>query len=239
MPLIEGAAKTSIGGATTWVCTAPSGIQAGELIVARLRLTSGRAFNTPAGWTAGPTSGGASPLCSTFWKIAGASEPGTYSFTLSSGSLPGDAVVSRISGVDSTAPINAFAFSNIAGTNNASPWVAPSVSPSITGCLLWVDIGWVSVPFGQTFTPPGSMTQVYNVNAGTSNKAAGFSETLAESGATGTRSIAVSDNTESSLGLSSFVIAPALTPTTGQLWPRGKKGTPPTTGQTFPRGVTL
>jgi hypothetical protein len=125
------------------VVTLPSGIQQGDLLVVCIdsrRYTSGAlTINTPSGWT--KLQGYSYPITSQFvsglyYKIAGASEPGTVTFTTSYNSTRASWICYRITnftGVPEAAISHSTAFSQ-----SADP---PTLSPSwgSAGCL-WIAV---------------------------------------------------------------------------------------------------
>jgi hypothetical protein len=208
-PVIQASAITIVGNSASWVVSTPSGIVDGNLLIALLwSNVPARAFNTPAGWSAGPAFAGTGFRMSVFTRSGTSSEPASYTFANSVGAVGGHATMHRVTSASLLSPINASTYTELA-QSSASPWLASSISPTSKTATLFVDVSYVAVGTGQTFTPPGSMSQVYNFNTGTSEKAAGFTEVLSASGATGTRSITVSATTTSSvIGMTSLAITP-------------------------------
>lgn len=142
----------------------------------------GGVVTPPAGWTLiGAPNNGSNAVV--FWKIAGASEPSSYTFSwTSSGQY--DWAIASWSGILGT-PIDRSAQSQ---GSSAGPYVAPSVTPVGNADLLlclW-DVEHVG-----TYTPPAGMTtRLSVVTPGTTYF--GISELqLASNAATGTKTTTV------------------------------------------------
>lgn len=110
----------------------PAGVVNGDVMVATLRVSSFLSFNfsTPSGWTeiAGTTDNAAK----LFYKVAGGSEPSSYSF----GSMVGLGAtmigsIVAFSGVDTTTPIGASAKSTGSGSSVALPVVTATRNGSM------------------------------------------------------------------------------------------------------------
>lgn len=131
---------------TQLIVNCPSGTAQGDLLLAAVSTDGSVTFNTPAGWTLinqGQTPQGATPpmganiaTLAVFYKVAGASEPSSYTFTWSdnqgvSGQQAAGAIL-RYSGIDTSDPINA---SNVGTGTNANP-TAPSVTTDVNGAMI-------------------------------------------------------------------------------------------------------
>ncbi len=92
---------------TTWILTTPTH-SVGDLLVAALYLDVDPVTITPpAGWTLKHQQECAGLLnIAVFFKIAGASEPGTFSFSLSTAAV-GSHLIASYSGVDPSSPVEA------------------------------------------------------------------------------------------------------------------------------------
>jgi hypothetical protein len=171
--------------------TTPAGTSNGDVLVAVVAHQNGvnRNLVPPAGWTAIPNTDwtdGTNARIRGFYKVAGALEPPSYTFTFASGSgadMSGG--VLAILGGNPSTPINA---SN--GQSNGSVGsklvTAPSISPTVANTLL-VFGGACNVIAG--FTPPTGMTEYWDVASSGAYKVAteGATQPLATSGSTGTR----------------------------------------------------
>jgi hypothetical protein len=118
----SGGYGSGASGATSVALTAPTGLVSGELEIAFVTIQDNKGTSTVAtlsGWTpitsvSGFDSGAATGLVQyAFWKVAGVSEPATYTFTGTAGSgatVTGmDGVIVAFSGTATTSPINSFA----------------------------------------------------------------------------------------------------------------------------------
>jgi hypothetical protein len=117
-------AQTATVTGTSLVITAPASIAAGDLLVAHITSTQEAATVTPpAGWVLQANVGQAGQYRTrVYYKIATGSEPGSYTFTNSSGNIWHGAI-SRFTGVDSLSP-----FANPAYTANVNSSSHPTGS---------------------------------------------------------------------------------------------------------------
>ncbi len=190
------AAKTANHPSTSLTIDKPAGTQSGDVLLATIGYQSGSIRNLapPSGWTAVPNTHvfeGTNAGMRAFYKIAGGSEPSSYTFQLTGGS--GQALgggIMAIIGADTAAPIDAAG-----GLNNGSSNVTLLTAPSITTTkpkTLLVYSGAVNQ--GPAFTPPQLMPEQWDVkttgtyNIGTTAAAGG----LAAAGPTGTRASTMS-----------------------------------------------
>lgn len=145
----------------------PSGTQSGDVMVAAIGVRpSSTTITAPAGWTllrnvVQPANGTASNTMSTYYRVAGSSEPSYYTWTLGSpGSVEGAVgSISSFSGVDNASPIN------IDGANTATSvqqsgnptYTANSVTTTVTNTMV---VAVHAFPSGSTMTPPSGMTEI-------------------------------------------------------------------------------
>lgn len=163
----------------SWVIDAPDSIASGELLCAWLGFNNTTPTVTPpSGWDNRTSEIDADDeIFSFFTKTAGGSEPSSYTFSLSA-SRGGNAVIFRVSGADTSDPIDAALLDKATSTTA----VAPSVAPSTAGLLICA--AWTNAT--RTHTVPGSMTEIARNNSQNPTFAIAY-EALASSGATGTR----------------------------------------------------
>lgn len=174
-------------GSTPWTVPAPAGVTAGDLLVA-FTTASGSSYTglTASEFTQtgadGPGGGGESP-CRVWLRVAGGSEPGSYTFGRPTSTVALGEIVALV-GADTASPVDA-ALSWGSGAAAASQ-VAPSISPSLAGSMMVC--GWRAGSFGTTnsYTVPGSMTERADQPSGNHYQALA-TELLAAAGATGTR----------------------------------------------------
>jgi hypothetical protein len=135
--------------ATSLAVTVPSGVQAGDVMIAWFHLP---AFNVtitrPTGWDVGrQVNIGSSATIAVFWRLAGASEPASYTFTFSS-SQRAIATVTAYTGVSPTAPFGLPRTYFPAGSSGSFPL------PAITAGL---DNTWyLSAAVARTFADPAA-----------------------------------------------------------------------------------
>jgi len=188
----------------------PAGTVQGDLLAAVISHQSGnnRSMTAPAGWTAIPGTDvweGSNTHVHGWYRVAGASEPASYTFTLTGGDGRDTAGgIIAISGANQTTPINASAGQSNGG--NASTSVpAPSITTTVPNALLIYAGTGASAA---TYIPPGNMAEqfdratsgTYRVSIETATQA------LANSGATGTRT-ALASTSVRSIGLM-FAVRP-------------------------------
>ncbi len=168
---------------TSLTISVPSGTAANDLLLATISTDGDVTFNTPTGWTLlnqGPSPGNDSTLA-VFYRIAGGSEPTTYTFTWSGNQQAAGAIL-RYTGVDSITPINTFATAT--GTS-ASP-TAPSVTTTVADTMVVRIFG---ADFSGTISPPPGNTLRVGLSSSTGNGATSLGAadlTQAAAGATGT-----------------------------------------------------
>ncbi len=156
--------NTSNGPATILDLAKPAGAAEGDLLlaIAANMNGSGRSMAAPAGWTVVPNTdhfNGTAARTHAWYKLAGASEPGSYSFTETGGSgydMSGG--ILALSGANQTSPINASGGQNN-GTGTSTAVSAPSITTTLADTLL-VFGGACNV--GTTLTPPAGMTEQWD-----------------------------------------------------------------------------
>ena len=116
----------------------PSGTSAGDAMIAVISGSGTGDIPTPSGWTLVQESPG-SPRLETFVKVAGSSEPGSYSFSVGSSRDIG-AGISTYSGTDPTDPVDVSA--QVSGVS--SPGTAPTVTTTANGTINVLATGWTS-----------------------------------------------------------------------------------------------
>ncbi len=215
-----GAPGTAIDGAAGSITLSrPAGVQAGDVMIAHVVLHT-HSFNpnplpAPSGWTlVRVDTDNAHVTAGVFRRVAGASEPATWTFTTASGDTTQQAVGAVVGyrGVDTANPVDVHDGTGSAGGSDTL--VAPSVTTTRPGARLLSLVGAYGNDHGPA-TPPGSMTERYER---TEQAAGGVVEVLGEladevlptAGATGTRSTTVP------LTDTSVAQAVALRPFTGE-----------------------
>jgi hypothetical protein len=147
---------------TNWVnntpsntVNAPSGVAQGDYLIAYVQSgDNDGTFGAPSGWKSlenGPDAGNKDPLPSQiFYKIATASEPGSYKFTFTSNN--GGWAVTLVDYYNTT---GTDTINNAFSSGLASSLAAPSVTTSQASET--VVVFWAAVN-GSTITPPGGVT---------------------------------------------------------------------------------
>ncbi|HLG33609.1 MAG TPA: hypothetical protein VI757_01910, partial [Bacteroidia bacterium] len=190
-PLFQNSA-TNTGSSSPATVNAPAGINSGDLLVIGFMFEKGSAENItpPDGWnlilrTNNSTDCG----LATYYKVAGSSEPASYSFGFDNGSK-WCLGISRITGAEQSYPIEVFSGS----TGNSGNPNAPSVTTLSNNTLI---LCYYTNKKNATYTPAATTTERYDApNAAEgqpSNMMASFVHT---SGGTGNLQATASDNTE-------------------------------------------
>jgi type II secretory pathway pseudopilin PulG len=174
----------------------PSGTAAGDLLIACFvsdgswgTTLSAITFPPPKpndwkliqGGAANPS--GNTPCFGVWYKIAGASEPATYTFACSSPQELYIAIL-RYTGHDPTTPINASAIANSGGSTTPT---APNVTTTVDGCRILRAFG--ADDDDTPYTSPAGHVERYNGKSGTGSGTcggAGADVTQTSAGATGT-----------------------------------------------------
>lgn len=152
------ATASSSSDVTSAAAALPAGTAAGDLLVASVNTGSGcSGFKAPSGWTAmipswtdNNDSAGA-----TWWKIAGSSEPSSYTFTWTTSSIY-VASIMRFTAADTTAPVRASRIDHATGL--AASFTSTALSGTQSGDLTVV-VAQMGDDFGTTgftVTMPGS-----------------------------------------------------------------------------------
>jgi large repetitive protein len=171
---------------TTLVINAPAGVALNDLLLAQVTVNGGTntTITPPAGWTlVRRTDNTTNVGVGSYYKVATASEPGSYTWNITSSAAPRAAGgILAYYGVDDSAPIDVSG----GGTGNSASVVAPSVTTTAANHMV---AGLFGSDTGTTFTPPGGSTERYDVRnlnaAGPTSEGADFVQATA--GATGTR----------------------------------------------------
>ncbi len=214
------AADTTTGASVT--IPRPLGAQAGDVLIAQVDFHTHDFVGTitaPSGWTTIRVDNDTNhEMQGVFWKLAGASEPATYTFVNTTGDTnrEGTGAITSYRGVDRTNPVDAHAATTYPGGDSSI--VAPSVTTTMAGTKLLALLGQRA---NGPVTAPTGMTKRYEINAGNQCLVTMADENRAAVGATGTRTFASADNG------SSVVQTVALRPIRPQLVATGLPGTAP------------
>ena len=176
----------------------PVGTAAGDVMIASIAVRPNTAAITvPAGWTPVRRIDNANANANSlavYYKVAGASEPANYTWTFSTstGSAGG---IQTFSGVDTDSPIDVEGGQN---TPSGLTHATPSVTTTVTNTMLVTSHAFSS---SATWTPPGGMTEVFDVASETVPNAAGISiegnyVMQTATGATGTKTATASNDVD-------------------------------------------
>jgi hypothetical protein len=144
------------------VVAKPAGTIAGDVLVASAVVSASTVSAAPAGWVqiAAITSA-ANPTIYSYYHLAGAAEPASYSWTLAA-STTGSAGIARYSGVSNASPLDVPATS--AGSSAAvSSLAVPAVTTTRPGAML---IGGAAINSSNTtvlIAAPAGMTERWDL----------------------------------------------------------------------------
>ncbi len=175
----ERTGNTGAGGATLTI-SQPPGVQSGDVLIAHVIVqTAGNTVTPPSGWTLIKRQDSLSSMSTaTYYKVAGASEPSTYSWTFSTaGEASGG--IADYSGVDTTNPIdasNAQFNQSTASTDNAG------VTTTTANDMLVYTIG---VATQTLLNVPDTFTEEWRSNSNTATTSDMSQELFPTPGATG------------------------------------------------------
>lgn len=188
----EVALTTQTGNSTSVVMTLAAPAVAGDYLIVNIcsstvGLTEN--FTAPAGWSLSLSSTHinlvTTPNLRTYTKLAGASEPSTYTWT-NGANVCHVATIIRLTGVNQTTPINVSA---AAVPNNTNDPVSPTILTTQPNCFIFSVCSQFNA-LEQTYTPPAGYTERADQTGAVLGVAQVTSElatrTLATAGLTGT-----------------------------------------------------
>lgn len=199
--LISQASTQNTSNSTSLVINKPSGTREGDLLVAFMNAPAAITWTGDTGWTE-VADQGASPATRVAYKVAGASEGASYTFTLSSTSTGSGTIVAyRNAAYDAIGTIASAANPLVVGAVTASVNYARVVSTASRGAA------------SITITGPATMETVFIDNDATSpSRLVEQDQFCALSGSSGTRSFVVGSATAVSGVLTSIKPAATYTP---------------------------
>lgn len=159
VPIWQSVATANVpGGSPSIVVGKPSGTVQGDLMIAHIGRRAGSSTITaPSGWTTIQSASSPGVLRVTgftFWKIAGVSEASTYTFTYIDTASFVTGEIHRYIGTHATAPINASAVATLNATALVPDPLSPSVTTTVTNCLVVSFLAHDHASLAQTHTPP-------------------------------------------------------------------------------------
>ena len=183
--LFRSANANATRNATSLSVPRPSGIAAGDVMVAAVGVRGAPTITAPSGWTlVRVDTDGSTMRQAVYTRTATSGEPSAYSWSFSARTASAGGLVVAYHGVDTASPIDASS-----GRANAESdaITAPSLSTTVTDTLL---VGFFSIANNPSITePPGMIEQAEVVqNAGKDKlSAATADEVLPASGGSGSR----------------------------------------------------
>jgi hypothetical protein len=188
----------------------PTGTVAGDVMIAAISTTpSSVPITAPAGWTliqAVTQATATSNRVSTYYRVAGASEPASYSWTLNTTHTGAAGGIVSYSGVNNTTPVDVSAGQATASSLNHS---APSITTTVANDMLVTVHEYASA---SSWTPPAGMAERVDIasrSASTSGITLEMNElSLGAAGATGAK-IATAAASADTGGTVSIALRPA------------------------------
>ncbi|MDL2342198.1 MAG: hypothetical protein QFB87_03930 [Patescibacteria group bacterium] len=182
--------------ATTLALTKPAGVISGTVMVVHLTYNAGAnkgvTVTKPTGWLqAGGYVSNGNWWQSVFYKVAGGSEPTSYTFTISRASNIVGGILAY-SGVDNTAPIDDV-IGYTSGATNTTTHSAPSASASTNGDMMVNFWGYLTATTATSYD--ASLTANYSVST-TNVGDASAGKVLNNAGVTGTFNSFTAGNTK-------------------------------------------
>jgi hypothetical protein len=189
--------SAKVDSATSLVMTRPSGVKAKDVMLASVSWRGNRRVTAPSGWTLVRSDVTGTTLTeSTYYRVAGASEPSTYRWTFSKVAAAAGGIVAY-SGVNTSSPVMASS-GQISSTSSTSI-VAPQVTTTVGGGML---VGLFGIAVNTSVAPPASLGEVMDLSVTSSRHQVAFeyADALqAKAGPTGTK-VAVAANAASNIG---------------------------------------
>jgi hypothetical protein len=178
-------ATTATNTSTTTLALPRPTSSAGTVLLAAVQVRGAPTITPPAGWQLVKlTPNGTSMRLATYWRLAGSSEPASYTWTFSS-AVSATGSVLAYNGVSATSPIDASAGQANAASTSVT---APSITTTVANAQL---VGLFANTTLTSFTPPSGMTERTDVASPSTvqYKVTGASadSILTTAGATGTK----------------------------------------------------
>ncbi len=188
---------SSAGAASgTLTINKPAGTQTGDVMVTTIAVRPGTATITASGWTLirrMDNSSGNSNSLAVYYKVAGSSEPTSYSFSFSTSTGAAGGIASFI-GIDTANPVDTDAGQN---TSSSLTHAAPSVTTRYANDMVVTSHAFAS---SATFIPPSGMTEAFDVASisigSTGESIEGNYQLQSAIGATGTRTATASNDAD-------------------------------------------
>ena len=205
--IIFRAASTAGVKGTSLTIAKPTGVQAGDLLLAVLTTRNIATTPSATGWNLGRSDANSTLLRQTvLYKVATAGEPNSYSFSLGSSSQVASGVIVAYTGADTTTPVAAWGGPT---TANSASVTAAAVSAAANSLV----VGFFSIAASTAVSPPTAMIEQAEVaQAGGKDKVTTETADLIQAliGSTGSQ-MATANAAAANIGRL-IVIAPAGTP---------------------------
>ena len=141
--------------------TKPTGTVEGDVMVANIYGVGSDTITVtpPSEWMLVSETSVSGQIMATYFKVAGASEPSSFSWSVTGG-LQNQGGITTYYGVDTSNPIDSYSNqSNSASTS----YTAPSVTTTVDNAMLVGAFGAVAGGNPDTVTPPSEFTERYDV----------------------------------------------------------------------------
>jgi hypothetical protein len=166
---------------------APAGRTAGDVLVASFTADQNPTVAVPAGWTAivnglsiaSSSTAGAKVFA--YYRVVGAADPGTYTWTLSKAVKWGGGITAY-TGVNTTTPLDSAVATAVNTTYTATSITVPGITTASNGAMLIGGLGFDSS--NPAATPPTGWTERWEATGGQIAEQA--DRTQATAGAAGT-----------------------------------------------------
>jgi hypothetical protein len=141
----------------------PTGVQAGDVMVAVVGVKVAPTVTPPGGWTLASSKVNPTNLTQLIYtKVASASEPATFRWTFNQKRRASGGILA-FSGVSTAAPVDVTS----AGIGSTAAITAPSAKSSVNGTMI---VGVFSIDNASAITPPVGMTELGEIASGTKIK---------------------------------------------------------------------
>lgn len=203
-PVLETVATTVTDATTTSITIAkPSGTASDNLLVAFLVLNSTPVLTPPSGWDLVDQIEISGGKVYAYKKVAGGSEPADYAWSWT-GAQYSCGGIARISGVDTTTPINVAATSAPGATDTPS---SPAVTTTVNDCLILRAIGCARLTSPYSYPTSTEDWDVEGTAAFDATSCASAHKSQAAAGGSGTETITA--EASQFFGLITVAVAPA------------------------------
>ncbi len=187
---LRGSSSAANPTATTLVIPAPSGVQAGDVMLGAVAVRGAPRITAPAGWVlVREDVNGTTQKQAVYYKVAGSSEPASFTWTFSASRAAAGGIFDY-AGVNTSSPIDR---SGGQVTSTASTSItAPSITTTSNGDQI---VGLFCITANNSVTPPGSMTERFDLASNAVSPyitSEGADQAQATAGATGARTATAS-----------------------------------------------